>query len=277
MIEAKSAPKGEFRILENWPTIEERKSEVEITVSEFNGVLQPMCIESSLPRVGSNEIKSGQSLFQQKNIVSISSRMKNMGNEENKLLTRVLEDPIELEQTQGIKMTFNTTKERRKEIELSVTAAQLLQQKAEYLQVGEVRISPGTLKKHLGILLPKFQLVIPDRVENECIEILLSCSWKPMDPNAAITMLEERSKQWDSSIVGSEIKNTGDGVLFALRRHSSRAQHLKRSTKNSFAGNRESGFIRENVKLKTRWMKKRMSYQGFMRHMSPCTSLIQEW
>lgn len=50
---------GELRISENWPTIEERKGEVEITIVELNNVLQLVCIESSIPHVGSNEIKLG--------------------------------------------------------------------------------------------------------------------------------------------------------------------------------------------------------------------------
>ncbi|CAI9761074.1 unnamed protein product [Fraxinus pennsylvanica] len=192
-----------------------------------------------------------QSLIQQTNIVSISSRMKNLGHEEQTHLTRVLEDAIELGQMQGIKKIFKTIEERRKEIELSATAAKLLQQKSEFLQDGDVRISPGTLKirisdlkahfseeesvieilndalsfkrenkewkfwlccccnqkfadadsywnhflqEHLGTSLPTLQSVIPYRVENAWVEILLNCSWKPMDLNAAITMLEERSK-----------------------------------------------------------------------------------
>ncbi|CAA3011131.1 DEAD-box ATP-dependent RNA helicase 53-like [Olea europaea subsp. europaea] len=50
MVEVVVNEEGELRISENWPTIEERKSEVEITVAELNNVLHPMCIESSIPQ-----------------------------------------------------------------------------------------------------------------------------------------------------------------------------------------------------------------------------------
>lgn len=47
-----------------------------------------------------------------------------------------------------------------------------------------------------------------------------------MDPNAAITILVEWSKQRNSSIFEFEIKNIGDEVLSTLSQHSLAAQHL---------------------------------------------------
>ncbi|CAI9761540.1 unnamed protein product [Fraxinus pennsylvanica] len=57
MVEVVVNEEEELRNLENWPTIEGGKTVVEVTVTELNGIEQPMCIESSLPRVGSHEIK----------------------------------------------------------------------------------------------------------------------------------------------------------------------------------------------------------------------------
>ncbi|XP_022852659.1 uncharacterized protein LOC111374237 [Olea europaea var. sylvestris] len=50
-------------------------------------------------------------------------------------------------------------------------------------------------------LSPKLQLIIPGRVDNEWAEMLLNCSWKPLDLNAAIRMLEDKSNA----------RNTKDG------------------------------------------------------------------
>ncbi|CAA2959784.1 uncharacterized protein LOC111371309 [Olea europaea var. sylvestris] len=49
-------------------------------------------------------------------------------------------------------------------------------------------------KEHMWTLLPKLQSIIPEMVDNEWTEMLLSCSWKPLDLKAAIKMLEEQSK-----------------------------------------------------------------------------------
>ncbi|CAI9754612.1 unnamed protein product [Fraxinus pennsylvanica] len=49
-------------------------------------------------------------------------------------------------------------------------------------------------KEHMRTLLPKFQSIIPERVDNKWTEMLLSCSWKPLDVQGAIKMLEELSK-----------------------------------------------------------------------------------
>ncbi|KAL2507137.1 P-loop containing nucleoside triphosphate hydrolase superfamily protein [Forsythia ovata] len=70
-------------------------------------------------------------------------------------------------------------------------------------------------------------------------------------------------KQWDSSVFGSEIKSTADEVLSSLRRHSSGAQHLKHSTKSSFASNREPRFIRENLRAQNKMDKENNESPGF--------------
>ncbi|KAL0342747.1 UNVERIFIED_CONTAM: hypothetical protein Scaly_1937300 [Sesamum calycinum] len=81
-----------------------------------------------------------RSLIQKSNIASISTWMKNLGNGEEKFrlipIRRVPEDPMELRLVQAkrpneIKKVAKTPEERRKEIEVRVAAARLLQQKSE--------------------------------------------------------------------------------------------------------------------------------------------------
>lgn len=256
-----------------------------------------------------------RSLIQKSNIASISSWMKNLGNGEEKFrlipIRRVSEDPMELRLVQQtrrpneIKKATKTPEERRKEIEVRVAAARLLQQKSESPQApnddssnvdsssgsgprGERRKSGSTrknassaekrdwvksywnstsldrkkdllriliselkahfislkdmsanevlaeaisfaeanrtwkfwmccrcserfsdseshmqhvLQEHMGNLLPKMQSILPQNVENEWIEMLLNCSWKPLDVNAAVKMLETQLKSQGSELL----------------------------------------------------------------------------
>ncbi|KAK4402333.1 hypothetical protein Sango_0974000 [Sesamum angolense] len=255
-----------------------------------------------------------RSLIQKSNIASISTWMKNLGNGEEKFrlipIRRVPEDPMELRLIQArrpneIKKVAKTPEERRKEIEVRVAAARLLQQKSESPHLGNdgdgsnknnkgldsypipgqkagERRKSGTVRKnassderrdwvqsywnsmsleakkdllrikildlqahfssskdgspsevlnealsfgetnnawkfwlccrcndkfadaglftqhvvqeHMGSLLPKMQSILPENVENEWAEMLLNCSWKPLDLNAAIRMLGKQSK-----------------------------------------------------------------------------------
>ncbi|KAK4427233.1 hypothetical protein Salat_1492200 [Sesamum alatum] len=255
-----------------------------------------------------------RSLIQKSNIASISTWMKNLGNGEEKFrlipIRRVPEDPMELRLIQArrpneIKKVAKTPEERRKEIEVRVAAARLLQQKSESPHLGNdgdgsnkntkgldsypipgqkagerrksgnarknassderrdwvqsywnsmsldgkkdlLRINILDLKahfssskdgspnevlnealsfaetnkawkfclccrcndkfadaglfmqhvvqEHMGSLLPKMQSILPQNVENEWAEMLLNCSWKPLDLNAAIRMLGKPSK-----------------------------------------------------------------------------------
>ncbi|KAL6549340.1 hypothetical protein OROHE_008457 [Orobanche hederae] len=86
-----------------------------------------------------------RSLIQKSNIASISTWMKNLGNGEEKFrlipIRRVPEDPMELRLIQPkrpneIKKVTKTPEERRKEIEVRVAAARLLQQKSESPHLG---------------------------------------------------------------------------------------------------------------------------------------------
>ncbi|KAL1812484.1 hypothetical protein ACET3Z_022549 [Daucus carota] len=79
-------------------------------------------------------------LIQKSNIASLSSWMKNLNNGEEKFrlipIRRATEDPMEVKMAQSrrpneIKKATKTPKERRKEIEVRVAAARLLQQKTE--------------------------------------------------------------------------------------------------------------------------------------------------
>ncbi|XP_038725297.1 uncharacterized protein LOC120016543 isoform X2 [Tripterygium wilfordii] len=264
-----------------------------------------------------NELRS---LIQKSNIASISTWMKNLGNGEEKFrlipIRRVAEDPImEVKLAQArrpneIKKATKTPEERRKEIEVRVAAARLLQQKSEtelqFLNEGDrngdkgldlgsvnggqrggrrknaakngsaaaerrdwvrsywnsmsmdmkrnlLRISVSDLKayfglskdgsakevlsealdfseanrtwefwsccrcdkkftdseahmhhmmqEHRGNLLPKLQSVLPVNIDNEWIEMLLNCSWKPLDVTAAVEMLRNQSMCRNSELL----------------------------------------------------------------------------
>ncbi|XP_031105808.1 uncharacterized protein LOC116010511 [Ipomoea triloba] len=249
-----------------------------------------------------------RNLIQRSNLASISTWVKNFGSGEEKFrlipIRRMSEDPMELRLVQArkpneIKKATKTPEERRKEIEVRVAAARLLQQKSESAQSfndGErsLDLSAGTgqrgnerrksgnarknvssmerrdcvrsywnsmstdmkkkllririvdLKSHFGSLKdglanevlsealsfaeankawkfwtcchcverfadseshiqhvinehmcslsPKLQSVLPQNVENEWVEMLLNCSWKPLDVNAAAKLLEKQLK-----------------------------------------------------------------------------------
>ena len=260
-----------------------------------------------------NELRS---LIQKSNIASISTWMKNLGNGEEKFrlipIRRVSEDPMEVRLVQSkrpneIKKATKTQEERRKEIEVRVAAARLLQQKSDAPQsqsegdrtdkasetssgpgqrVGErrknarkfgstverkvrvrsywnsmsfntrkdllkIRISDlkahfssvkdglasGVLsealsfvevnkawkfwvccrcgekfkdselhmqhvvQEHMGNLLPKMQSVLPQNIDNEWIEMIVNCSWKPLDISAAVKMLKNESKCQQNELV----------------------------------------------------------------------------
>ncbi|XAR50102.1 hypothetical protein NMG60_11004339 [Bertholletia excelsa] len=258
-----------------------------------------------------------RALVQKANIASISTWMKNLGNGEEKFrlipIRRVSEDPMEVRLVQArrpneIKKASKTPEERRKEIEVRVAAARLLQQKSESLQsqgddnkaldsssgsaqrVGErrksgnarksassaerrdwvssywnsmsldmkkslLRIRVSELKAHFSSskdnmandvlieaitfadvnktwkfwmccrcsekfseserymqhllhehvrnLLPNMESILPQNVDNEWIDMLLNCSWKPLDVNAAVRMLGNQLKPHASEFCGA--------------------------------------------------------------------------
>ncbi|XP_057514658.1 LOW QUALITY PROTEIN: uncharacterized protein LOC130796340 [Actinidia eriantha] len=246
---------------------------------------------------------------------NISILMKNLGHGEEKFrlipLRRVSEDPMEVTSNQTrrpneIKKATKTPEERRKEIEVRVAAARLLQQKSESPQsqnddnnalasssgsaqrVGERRKSGNTrkiassaerrdwvksywnfvsldmqkdllrimiselkahfssaknslaneviseaisfaesnrtwkfwmcyccseriadsethmqhvLQEHMENPLPKMQSILPQNVDNEWIDMFLNCSWKPLDVNAAVKMLENQLRSQAPELV----------------------------------------------------------------------------
>ncbi|KAG9154712.1 hypothetical protein Leryth_014212 [Lithospermum erythrorhizon] len=249
-----------------------------------------------------------RSLIQKSNIASISTWMKNLSNGEEKFrlipIKRVAEDPMELGLAQArrpneIKKATKTLEEKRKEVEVRVAAARLLQQKSDSPQsqnsgdrgsdsasalgqrVGERRKSSHARKnassterrdwvrsfwnsmsldekrsllkvevsdlkahfssskdrlanevmleallygetykvwqfwmccrcyekfpdadafmqhavqEHMGTLLPKLQSVLPQNVDSEWAEMLLNCSWKPLDVTAVANLPDKQSK-----------------------------------------------------------------------------------
>lgn len=47
------------------------------------------------------------------------------------------------------------------------------------------------MREHIGSLSPKLQSVLPQEVDVKWIEMLLNCSWKPIDSASAVKMLED--------------------------------------------------------------------------------------
>lgn len=254
-----------------------------------------------------------RSLIQKSNIASISTWMKNLGNGDEKFrlipIRRVAEDPMEVRLVQTrrpneIKKATKTLEEKRKEIEVRVAAARLLQQQkseaatSQLLQsegdkngldltsgsgqrgadrrrrkngstaerkdwvrsfwnsmsidlkkdllrirVSDLKAYFGLLKdglasevlsealafaevnktwkfwvccrcsekfvdseshmqhviqEHMGNLMPKMQNVLPQSIDNEWMEMLLNCSWNPLDISAAVKMVGNQSKSGDS-------------------------------------------------------------------------------
>lgn len=296
----------------------ERALSIDSPVDPAKESLQDECqqkISTVEARIGhvQNELRS---LIQKSNIASISTWMKNLGNGEEKFrlipIRRVSEDPMEVRLVQSkrpneIKKATKTQEERRKEIEVRVAAARLLQQKSDAPQsqsegdrtdkasetssgpgqrVGErrknarkfgstverkdrvrsywnsmsfntrkdllkIRISDlkahfssvkdglasGVLsealsfvevnkawkfwvccrcgekfkdselhmqhvvQEHMGNLLPKMQSVLPQNIDNEWIEMIVNCSWKPLDISAAVKMLKNESKCQQNELV----------------------------------------------------------------------------
>lgn len=263
-----------------------------------------------------NELRQ---LVQKSNIASLSTWMKTFGNGEEKFrlipIRRVTEDPMEVRSVQArrpneIKKATKTPEERRKEIEVRVAAARLLQQNSEVpsLQNVEERADKGlgssssasiyrggdrrkygnarknrfsserkdfvqtywnsiradmkkelfrikisdlkayfvlakdglanevlseallfaetnktwkfwicyqcgdkfadseshmhhVVQDHMGNLLPKMQSVLPQNVDNKWLDMLLNCSWKPLDVSAAVKMLSNKTKYKNSDYV----------------------------------------------------------------------------
>ncbi|CAO2818650.1 unnamed protein product, partial [Amaranthus hypochondriacus] len=58
------------------------------------------------------------------------------------------------------------------------------------------------LQDHLGDPLPKLQSVVPQTVDSEYAEMLVTCPWKPFDINASVRMLEDKKKSEDSEFYG---------------------------------------------------------------------------
>lgn len=103
-----------------------------------------------------NELRA---LIQKSNIASISSWMKNLGNGEEKFrlipIRRAPEDPMELRLVQAkrpneIKKATKTPEERRKEIEVRVAAARLLQQKSDSPSLGNDGDNSSNISKESG-------------------------------------------------------------------------------------------------------------------------------
>ncbi|KAJ6749130.1 INACTIVE UBIQUITIN CARBOXYL-TERMINAL HYDROLASE 53-LIKE [Salix purpurea] len=65
--------------------------------------------------------------------------------------------------------------------------------------------------EHMGSLMPKMQEVLPQSPDNEWIEMINSCSWKPLDISSAVKMLCNRGKCQNGS--SPEKESLRDGCI----------------------------------------------------------------
>ncbi|RDX64579.1 Inactive ubiquitin carboxyl-terminal hydrolase 54, partial [Mucuna pruriens] len=56
------------------------------------------------------------------------------------------------------------------------------------------------VQEHMGSLSPQMQRLLPQKVDSEWIEMILNCSWKPLDVLAAVRMLDNKAKFKSSSL-----------------------------------------------------------------------------
>ncbi|XP_065876837.1 uncharacterized protein [Euphorbia lathyris] len=300
-----------------------------------------------------------RSLKQKSSIASISTWMKNLGTgEEIRLIPirRATEDPMEVRFVQTrrpneIKKATKTPEERRKEIEVRVAAARLLQQKSESspgqqegersdkgveaplvsdkrgerrksannmrkngtnkerkdwvrsywssmsmemkrdllkIRVGDLKSYFGSSKdglasevlneaisfaqesktwrfwmccrcpekfadseahiqhavqEHLGNLMPKMQAILPQSIDNEWSEMILNCSWKPLDISSAVQMLGTKGKCQDAGLVegfDSEKHNEECDDCFKDAWDTSEKENLRDDYNDCFMGSNDT-------------------------------------
>ncbi|KAL9239545.1 hypothetical protein vseg_013855 [Gypsophila vaccaria] len=63
------------------------------------------------------------------------------------------------------------------------------------------------IQEHVGNLSPKLRSVLPESVDSEWEEMLLNCSWKPLDLTASVRMLGDLSKREVSECSGRDTLN----------------------------------------------------------------------
>ncbi|XP_039013323.1 uncharacterized protein LOC120142942 [Hibiscus syriacus] len=75
------------------------------------------------------------------------------------------------------------------------------------------------VQEHMGNLIPKMQNVLPQSVDNDWIEMLLNCSWYPLDISAAVKMIGNRSKFGDFEFSGDfySERNHGEEIDGCLK------------------------------------------------------------
>ncbi|KAJ8753561.1 hypothetical protein K2173_022802 [Erythroxylum novogranatense] len=57
------------------------------------------------------------------------------------------------------------------------------------------------VQEHMGNLMPKMQDVLPQSVDSEWADMILSCSWKPLDITSALKIIENEGKGQDVELV----------------------------------------------------------------------------
>ncbi|CAL1368049.1 unnamed protein product [Linum trigynum] len=67
------------------------------------------------------------------------------------------------------------------------------------------------VQEHMGNLVPKMQAILPQIVENEWSEMILNCSWKPLDISSAANMLGDQGKCQEPELVQDVFLGNHDG------------------------------------------------------------------
>ncbi|KAG2247670.1 hypothetical protein Bca52824_087298 [Brassica carinata] len=89
------------------------------------------------------------------------------------------------------KRLLTRAKKRRKDLPRVKLCpfVRLIRSGGSWFATGVVRSSWIIVREHIGIVLIYMQMVLPESLHNERIELLLSSPWKPLDLPAAVKML----------------------------------------------------------------------------------------
>ncbi|OWM65342.1 hypothetical protein CDL15_Pgr008932 [Punica granatum] len=58
------------------------------------------------------------------------------------------------------------------------------------------------MRGHFGNVLPNLETILPQGIDDEWVEMIHNCSWKPLDVSAALEMLGNQQKCWGSDSAG---------------------------------------------------------------------------
>uniref|UniRef100_A0A7N0TYL4 USP domain-containing protein n=1 Tax=Kalanchoe fedtschenkoi TaxID=63787 RepID=A0A7N0TYL4_KALFE len=64
------------------------------------------------------------------------------------------------------------------------------------------------VREHMGSLLPRLQSIMPSFVENEWVEMIMNCSWKPLDISQAVDIIKGKPKAHFIKLADTEYGST---------------------------------------------------------------------